>query len=217
MSACPSRCGHEGPTRLVELVGLAVHICPGCLYTGFDGKAVLDPRVGVDLVTALRPIYQAILRENSTDPLTKTRNRRFFIQRLVSEADRARHRHYLSLAAFVIEAEEVCRRHGARGWRAALEGVAAQLMASAREGDNLGRVRDSVFALIVPKADIKTARQAAERIAARVEGTEYGLGNGSTARVGVRVGVIQVDDDDPEGAIDRAIEEAGGELLHVHQ
>lgn len=193
-SSCPNACGYAGPLRTVAAAGFKILVCPECAWFKGDGALLLDARLGAEAILALRPAIESVVRENSTDPLTQTRNARFFRRRLASEIDRARHRTHVSVALFVVDIEGVYRGLGASAGDTVMKSLAAQLMASVRYGDDLARVASGAFTLIVPQADVETAAVVAGRIAEKVSAVKYRAGAGEkTTRITVRHDVVSAD------------------------
>ena len=165
MTNCPLHCGYEGEMQTHEAAGVTLFVCPDCLGVGFDGAVLCDPRKTVDLSRLLKPIVEQSIRETSTDPLTKVRNRRFFMSRLANELKLAEHRYHVSVAAFRVDLDKLYRAGGTRGGDTVLQAVAAALLSQVRAGDNFARIDADTFGMILPKADEARAKEIAARIA----------------------------------------------------
>jgi diguanylate cyclase (GGDEF)-like protein len=101
------------------------------------------------------------------DPLTNLLNRRSFVQRLDAEVARSR-RYTRPLALLVFDLDELKTVNDTQGHAAgdeALRRVADALRATIRSGDNAFRIGGDEFAVILPEAEERDARAAAQRIA----------------------------------------------------
>jgi len=101
------------------------------------------------------------------DPLTNLLNRRSFVQRLDAEVARSR-RYTRPLALVVFDLDELKTVNDTQGHAAgdeALKLVAEALRATIRSGDNAFRIGGDEFAVILPEAEERDARAAAQRIA----------------------------------------------------
>jgi diguanylate cyclase (GGDEF)-like protein len=101
------------------------------------------------------------------DPLTNLLNRRSFVQRLDAEVARSR-RYTRPLALVIFDLDELKTVNDTQGHAAgdeALKRVADALRATIRSGDNAFRIGGDEFAVILPEADERDARGAAQRIA----------------------------------------------------
>mgnify|MGYP001601563006 FL=1 len=172
---CPLQCGFEGRLCTHEAAGVTIFVCPECLGVTFDGGVLCDTRKSLDLSRLLKPIIANVIRENSIDPLTQVKNRRFFLHRLATELANARHRHFLSVAAFRIYVGHDFHAVSSRSSDTIMQSVAAIILAMVRAGDNFARVdvdTDS-FCLILPNADVERAEEIAERIAKAASARVY--------------------------------------------
>jgi diguanylate cyclase (GGDEF)-like protein len=101
------------------------------------------------------------------DPLTNLLNRRSFVQRLDAEVARSR-RYTRPLTLLVFDLDELKTVNDTQGHAAgdeALRRVADALRATIRSGDNAFRIGGDEFAVILPEAEERDARAAAQRIA----------------------------------------------------
>lgn len=207
--ACPLECGYEGRIDAGDASGLTIFVCPECLGVAFDGGILTDPRKLVEVSRVIRPIVVATVHENSIDPLTQVKNRRFFFNRLATELRNARHRHYVSVIAFAIDQPALYRSAGARGGDIALQSLAAALLTALRAGDNFARVEPGVFGLILPHADEARAQEVADRVLATAGVHQCHDHNGKPVKVKLRYAMAQAGDNEtPELLWKRVLEEA---------
>lgn len=162
--ACPLECGYEGRIEASDAAGLPIFVCPECLGVVFDGGVLTDPRRPVELSRVIRPIVVATVHENSIDPLTQVKNRRFFFNRLATELNNARHRHFVSVVAIRVDLELIRQTTGGRGGDTVLQSIAAALLTALRAGDNFARVEPDLFGLILPQADLARAKEVTARM-----------------------------------------------------
>jgi GGDEF domain-containing protein len=198
MNRCPLRCGSESELRIVDAGGVTLFICPECLGIAFDAAILCDPRRPIDLTRLLRPVIEKIRTENSVDHLTQTKNRPFFFRRLMAEIQSARHRTFISIAAFRIDLVDLYARLDSRRADMALQAIAAKLLSSVRTGDDLARVEPDTFGLILRNADETAAKEIAYRIVKSIAIVTPGNGHPLPLRIGCAV--VGADELDPEEA-----------------
>lgn len=196
MSNCPLQCGYFGQLLARETAGVTVFVCPECLGIAFDGGILCDLRKPVDLSRLLKPVVETIVRETSIDPLTQVKNRRFFFNRLANELRNSRHRYFLSVAAFSINAAHVYRTTGSRAGDTVLQGIAAALLTDVRTGDNFARVEHDLFGLILPHADESRAGEIAARVAEAASLREYHTHLDKAVTVEIRHAVVLAGNDE---------------------
>jgi diguanylate cyclase (GGDEF)-like protein len=143
----------------------------------------------------------------ATDPLTGLANHRSLHERLDLELERARRLGTpLSLVALDLDHfKTINDTYGHSEGDAALQAIAAELSAQARENDLVGRVGGEEFMVVLPGATGDEAYAVAERCRAalaRLSAQDVGLG--------CSAGVASYPDDDPGGA--RLAEIADGAL-----
>jgi diguanylate cyclase (GGDEF)-like protein len=215
VSRCPLQCGYYGDLFARETAGVTVFICPECLGVAFDGGVICDARKPVDLSKILRPVLENILREVSIDPLTQVKNRRFFFNRLATELGNARHRYYLSVAGFALNASRLYQGAGSRAGDTVLQAVAASLLAMVRAGDNFARVEHDVFGLILPHADAARGAEIAGRVAEAASSREFHTHTDEPVMVELRHAVIVADPGDmPEQVWRNVLAEFGMRESH---
>lgn len=200
MSACPLSCGAETKPRAVDAGGITVFICSECLGVAFDAVVLCDPRRQIDLSRLIKPVVEKIRRENSTDPLTQTRNRAFFFKRLSSDIRVAAHRSFISVAGFGFDIEGLYARYGSRVGDTVVQSLAASLLSAARLGDDLARVEPDAFGLILRSTDEATAQKIAVRVAESVQ--IHASGNGRPLDIRLVVATAPADDRTAEDAWD---------------
>lgn len=206
--ACPLECGFEGRLEGSDASGLTVFVCPECLGVAFDGGVLTDPRKPIELSRVIRPIIATTVHENSIDPLTRVKNRRFFFNRLATELRNARHRHFVSVIAFAIDQPALYRTAGARGGDTVLQSLAAALLTALRAGDNFARVEGGVFGLILPHADESRAQEVADRVLATAGVHQCHDHNGRPVKVKLKHAVVQAGESDNAGSLWKRVEES---------
>jgi diguanylate cyclase (GGDEF)-like protein len=124
-----------------------------------------------------------------TDGLTRTNNRRHFLELAQHEVLRAR-RHNRQLSLMVIEVDHfkaINDRHGHGAGDEALFGLTQTMLGTPRVTDSLGRLGGEEFSILLPETSAQAAVTAAERLRARVEALELATGAGPL-RLTVSVG-----------------------------
>jgi diguanylate cyclase (GGDEF)-like protein len=114
----------------------------------------------------LRRVKQEMERLAHTDSLTGLANRRFFMQRLHEEIERARrHGHPLSVLLLDLDLfKQVNDTHGHDAGDRILVAVAATIQAVKRASDVVARFGGEEFALLLPETDGAGAARLAERL-----------------------------------------------------
>jgi diguanylate cyclase (GGDEF)-like protein len=110
-------------------------------------------------------MYEKLLQESLTDPLTNTGNRRAFEQQLAREADIAS-RYTTPLSLIMVDIDhfkQINDRHGHKIGDKALVECVNRLQASLRRSDNCFRLGGEEFALLLHNTPMDKAKQVAER------------------------------------------------------
>lgn len=121
----------------------------------------------------LKRAKEKLLQLATTDELTGIANRRYFMDRLKNEFDRAkRYESRYSLLMIDIDCfKSINDNHGHKGGDKVLQSAASVMKKSLRTSDVIGRVGGEEFSVILPETDIKAALFIAERLRKRVEET----------------------------------------------
>lgn len=158
-------------------------------------RAMLD-KVADQLGAALAEMEEREMLErlSATDPLTELLNRRAFAERLEKRVAQAAAQGqtgallYIDLDNF----KQINDQDGHAAGDAALRAVAALLRRSGRAADLAARIGGDEFALWMDQADLRGARQRAERLLEGVAGLSDGA-DGSKARLGMSIGLALFD------------------------
>ena len=143
---------------------------------------------------------EALARLALCDPLTGLANRRAFEDALAQEVARAAAAG-APLAVVALDVDHFKRVNDAHGHAvgdAVLAEVAARAHAALRGGDLLARVGGEEFAAILPGASLAQAREAAERIRARIAAAPI-LAAGASLAVTASLGCASLSPDDRGG------------------
>ena len=143
---------------------------------------------------------EALARLALCDPLTGLANRRAFDDALAQEVARAAAAG-APLAVVALDVDHFKRvndAHGHAAGDAVLAEVAARAHAALRGGDLLARVGGEEFAAILPGASLAQAREAAERIRARIAAAPI-LAAGASLAVTASLGCASLSPDDRGG------------------
>ncbi len=147
----------------------------------------------------------------TTDELTGLYNRRHFMEILDTEIERAK-RYGQSLALISLDIDHfktINDTHGHAVGDAALEHLAAQLLACKRQPDSLGRLGGEEFALIAPHTDRAGATELAERIRSELERTPIELESTSLhPTISLGVTALNVQDNDTIDALLKRADDA---------
>lgn len=140
------------------------------------------------------------LREDALrDPLTRLHNRRAFDERLEYETHRYR-RDDQPLALLVLDLDHFKNVNDTLGHEAGdavLETVATILRSTTREVDTAARFGGEEFVVLLPRTDLETAVEIAERIRTRVESTPTQW-HEHTIPVTISIGVAAAPDSTPD-------------------
>jgi diguanylate cyclase (GGDEF)-like protein len=116
-----------------------------------------------------------LMDEANTDPLTGLRNRRYLLDRMQEEVDKAhRHDHPLSCVVFdVDDVRALDEELGPVSMDDLLAEVAMTIRSYSRTYDILGRYDGSVFVSVLPHAPLRDAMGYAAKIMREVEATTF--------------------------------------------
>jgi diguanylate cyclase (GGDEF)-like protein len=171
----------------------------GGTFSAEDGLIItgLAAQAAVSVVNAR--LYQRLVENAATDPLTGLYNRREFERQLANLPRRG----YAVLAIDVDNLKPVNDEYGHEAGDAVLRAVAAGMDGLRRSGDVLARVGGDEFAALLLDTDAEGALQVAERMRVVMHGIALGHGQ---ARISV--GVAAGDDGDDAPMVWRAADEA---------
>jgi diguanylate cyclase (GGDEF)-like protein len=160
-------------------------------------KTVLVLRNITDRLEAeneLRQVKQEMERLAHTDSLTGLANRRFFMQRLHEEIDRAtRYRHPLSVLLLDLDLfKQVNDTHGHDAGDRVLAAVAHTISRVKRTSDVAARVGGEEFALLLPATDLEGAGQLAERLRRDIAATHVEYASGERVSVTTSIGFAAI-------------------------
>jgi diguanylate cyclase (GGDEF)-like protein len=146
------------------------------------------------LLFELEQAYSRLHQFSIRDPLTLAFNRRFLVDRLVVETERAlRTRQPLSL--LIMDADEF-KPIGDR----VLQAMVSACTAILRPYDILARYGGEEFVLLLPNTGLEQACEAAERIRATVAGLRIERERSAPIRVTASLGVAQLSAADADGS-----------------
>lgn len=150
------------------------------------------------LVLRLNESRKQLRQMSVTDELTGLRNRRFIIERLEEEFQRAR-RLAKPMGLIMLDLDhfkQINDLYGHLFGDLVLKTVASRMRSSIREYDLLGRIGGEEFLIVSPDSDLQDTLGIAERIREIIK--EEDIGNASHAvRVTVSAGVTQLGEQDP--------------------
>ena len=115
---------------------------------------------------------EKIIRDMAiTDDLTKLRNRRFLLDRLGEELDRAsRYRHAISCIFFDVDHfKQINDTYDHEAGDTVLKTISATAQQQCRQTDTLGRYGGEEFLMILPETELEQARVLAERLRQAIE------------------------------------------------
>lgn len=158
--------------RPIRALGSAAH------RLGAGEGGVRIPVIGRDELSAVAERFnemsayweqtrQALIAENSIDPLTGVLNRRGILSVLQAELD-AHLRHARPLSVFMVDLDRFKAINDTLGHSAgdrALVWVAEKMRECLRDSDHLGRYGGDEFLVVLPKTDAELARGIAQRMA----------------------------------------------------
>jgi len=149
------------------------------------------------LVSKLSESQRQLKQMSITDELTGLRNRRFIMERLWEEFQRAR-REERPLGLIMLDLDSFKRFNDAYGHRfgdLVLKEAASRMRAGIREYDLLGRIGGEEFLIVTPDSHMEETVSIAERVRALVKGEPIG-DEAAMVKVTVSAGVSILRDDD---------------------
>ncbi|WP_322001874.1 sensor domain-containing diguanylate cyclase [Marinobacter alexandrii] len=153
------------------------------------GEAVVE---GVVLDISERKKLESELAELATrDSLTGLLNRRELSRLLDEELERAK-RYQRSLAILWIDFDhfkDVNDTYGHAAGDSVLKAVSKLFLDSVRSVDLVGRFGGEEFVIVLPEMDVNEAHETAERLRTLVSSVPQPLGDGSSVRLTISVGV----------------------------
>lgn len=172
------------------------------LLQSFLGVTALMSLVLSTMVAENRSVETALLHLTVTDPLTGLANYRKFIDSLDAEIERARRsqRGFAILFCDVDNLKLINDQLGHMAGNRALCRVALALRTSCRTIDTVARFGGDEFAVILPEADIDSARGVARRVSQALAAD----GDNPPVSVSVGVAVYPVDGDRAESLVSAA-------------
>ena len=148
-----------------------------------------------------------LLRIASVDPLTGALNRRSFSERAAAELNRAR-RFAKPACVLMLDADHfksVNDRYGHGGGDAVLCALVRAVGETLRPTDLLGRLGGEEFAVLLPDADLESARAVAERIRQRIADLRVPEPGGTIAfTVSIGAAACEAQETTVQPALDRA-------------
>lgn len=172
-------------------------------------KAIVAAVEKVELLAKIESQRAELEKLAITDPLTGLYNRRFFMNRLGEEVDRAR-RYGMSVSLLMIDLDhfkQINDHHGHLAGDRVLKSV-AEIMKQLRKTDFACRYGGEEFCLLLTNTDILSARNVAERIRKSVAATVANAAELPTERITCSIGISSLtkSNDTPEDLLMRADE-----------
>lgn len=158
--------------------------------------ALLAGRAAITILNAR--LFSQVQRLATTDELTGLCNRRHFFVLAEQEFRRAR-RLGQPLAAMMLDVDHFRRVNETYGYvigDQVLRGIAALCQKNSRAIDILGRYGGEEFAILLPAANLQSARQVAERLRHQVESNRLSTDAGLLS-VTISLGVAALDEQTP--------------------
>lgn len=138
--------------------------------------------------SSLREMSEALREDSLHDPMTRLGNRRFLVDRLNEETERAnRKKSPYALAMLDIDFfKAVNDRYGHSAGDEALCRIAHCIQDNVREYDHCGRWGGEEFLIILPETALESARQVAERVRQQIGNMHHEFFDGRiTASLGL--------------------------------
>lgn len=140
-----------------------------------------------ELAITIANLFEEVKKQAVTDPLTELYNRRYFLETLDKEAERA-NRTGVPFSIISLDLDNLKKINDAYGHSigdVAIKTVAKVLKRNARAIDTPSRLGGEEFSVLLPDVDSKSAMVVAERIRESIEKEEVELLGHVTASVGV--------------------------------
>jgi diguanylate cyclase (GGDEF)-like protein len=149
------------------------------------------------LVSRLKESQEQLKQISITDELTGLRNRRYIMERLEDEFQRAR-RSGKPMGLIMLDLDyfkQINDMHGHQFGDLVLKAVASRMRASIREYDLLGRVGGEEFFIVSPEAEVEETVGIAERIRELIRGEAISEGK-REVKVTISAGVTMLKEHD---------------------
>ncbi|GEO83048.1 diguanylate cyclase [Pararhodospirillum oryzae] len=193
----------DSEAQVSRLTGLLKGTLAGMLVT-LVAEALIIFR---PLFRRLKAAQDLLLDAALTDPLTGSKNRRFFMDTGTHEVARSR-RAGRPLAVAILDIDRFKKINDTWGHAVGDEAIRTLVrttLAATRESDVLGRLGGEEFGLLLPETNAQAARMVAEKIRAQVAATLVQAPGASFAMtVSIGVTTLAVSDDSLAAALDRA-------------
>ena len=182
-----------------HLVALAVGVehFQHLLFAVFTWPAAIMAIIGQTLFALdyfrRHQLRKQLERESQTDPLTGTRNRRYFTPLLEMEVTRA-HRQHQPLSLLVLDIDHfkaVNDTHGHACGDRVIQACADLCRRDLRAIDVVARLGGEEFAVLLPGTDLPQATAVAQRIRAAIRSTAMADDAGAPVRISVSIGVAE--------------------------
>ncbi len=159
-----------------------------------------EEKVKEQLIQELKELRERVsqMKESVVDELTRLYNRRHFFDLAQHEFLRAR-RFERPLSAIIVDTDDLNKINEDYGHAIgdqALATVADRCRTNVRYVDILGRYGGEEFVILLPEADLETARKIAERLRQSVAGTSVTT-QGGPITMTVSIGVADMTKDTP--------------------
>lgn len=167
------------------------------------------------MCSRLRTEQELLLESSYTDPLTGLRNRRYLLERLQEEVEKA-HRYNYAVSCVVFDVDEVHALDDELGpvsMDDLLAEIAMTLRNYSRTYDVLARYDGTLFAALLPHLPLKDAVSYATKIMQEVGSTTFSDPNFPT-EVSLSVGIVACQNGSAQGA-EYVLGEAMRGLLHA--
>lgn len=201
----------QGDEHHVEITASAVKDSRGETFAMVESwRDIMDNRTDDELVKLVKRLNEAQthLRHMAvTDELTGLRNRRYIVERLEEEFQRAK-RTARPLGLIMLDIDHFKQINDAYGHifgDVVLRVIAARIRTSLRKHDLVGRVGGEEFLVLCPDSSVEDTLVVAERIRTIINGEEIGDGV-NQAKVALSAGVTMLNakDDSSDKVFSRA-------------
>lgn len=176
-------------------------------------KALL---VALNDISQRKQLETELFRQASTDALTGTSNRGYFIAQAEQELRRTR-RFARDLSVMMIDLDHfkaINDQFGHAAGDSVLQGVVKAALESLRQSDQLGRLGGEEFAVILPETNLQAATEVANRLRQHVAERPFIAGK-AAINCAVSIGVAQLENRD--GSIDDLLSRADHALYRAKE
>ena len=156
---------------------------------------------------SLRELSEALKDAALRDPLTGLGNRRFLMERIIEETERANRKGepYALAILDVDHFKSINDRFGHEAGDTALNQITQAIQNGLRTYDLCGRWGGEEFLVILPETSLDSALQVAERIRRDIQALTIGIHNRSDVRITVSLGITLYQAGEPYSqTLDRA-------------